>query len=855
MKTRMLLLIVCIALSILRVQAQTPGVLHGTLIDNYLNNNPSPNHQVNLHTYYLDSLGNYSVVTTDSTYSDSLGSFSFNTFIGVNNYHDLSTFDCNGNYISQGYSPFPGSSLTIETCNNFGMCSASLSYTVDTSNTNTIHFSCPEVANASSFYINFGDGTTSTTSLTHTYSAANLLMGVYVFIDLVFSNGCVANNSVYIYNPNQGNCSNYFYYQQLGITNDIQFTSQPTPNAVTYAWDFGDSTTSNVANPIHTFIPNQSYFVTLITTDANGCSASSTYHVFVHDVCNVNISSYQLFDTTLTVQFYPLSNYYLPIDSASTLAWDFGDGSPIDTNYYALHQYATPGTYNACLSLITSSGCNINVCQATTVYDYTSSCSTTLSNYNDFTNSNDYIFSVISSAPGNSYYLLNATTTLDFGDGSTQIVSPDSLGFYGVFSFTHTYNAAGTYIVTATTTNSLGCVSSDVDTITVVMPAVYNCDLYLQTTAYSISMSGYTSSFSINVTNYAWSYGDGVVENTTLPYVNHTYPDLGDYQVCVTSTTANGCTSSSCDTVSITNYGSITGYTNTLGVIPPDSIYPAFVKVILIEQLSDSTNEISTVNVVAAQNTGSYYGYFQFDNVPPGNYTLLSVAYSDSVNVDTNFVPTYYVNAEHWEDASNTVMPGTFWNPYYLNLLPTYITSGNGEIGGFIGDGVFKSSNNAISKVHVIIYNENEEPVKHVLTDAQGRYNFKGLSMGTYHIYPEVVGIPTYRATVTISNDESMNMDVNFTVGDAVVASVRSTEKSASRSQVYPNPAKNVIHFVNENMKNIRITDVTGKLIFTDANVRSINYQVNTSEYSKGIYFYQIEMNDGRSSTGKFIKE
>jgi hypothetical protein len=64
-----------------------------------------------------------------------------------------------------------------------------------------------------------------------------------------------------------------------------------------------------------------------------------------------------------------------------------------------------------------------------------------------------------------------------------------------------------------------------------------------------------------------------------------------------------------------------------------------------------------------------------------------------------------------------------------------------------------------------------------------------------------------------------------------------------------------VIHFVNENMKNIRITDVTGKLIFTDANVRSINYQVNTSEYSKGIYFYQIEMNDGRSSTGKFIKE
>ena len=142
-----------------------------------------------------------------------------------------------------------------------------------------------------------------------------------------------------------------------------------------------------------------------------------------------------------------------------------------------------------------------------------------------------------------------------------------------------------------------------------------------------------------------------------------------------------------------------------------------------------------------------------------------------------------------------------------------------------------------------------------MLTDAQGRYSFKGLSMGTYHIYPEVVGKPTYRATITISNDESMNMDVNFTVGDAVVASVRTTDMSTSKSQVYPNPAKNMIHFVNENMKNIRITDVAGKLMFTDVNVRNSNYQVNISEYSKGIYFYQIELNDGSISTGKFVRE
>jgi PKD repeat protein len=259
------------------------------------------------------------------------------------------------------------------------------------------------------------------------------------------------------------------------------------------------------------------------------------------------------------------------------LAWDFGDGSPIDTNNYPSHLYAAPGTYNVCLSLVTTSGCNINVCQNITVYDYSSSCTTTLSNYNDITNSNDYSFTIFASAPGNSSFLINAITNLDFGDGTSQTFSSDSLGFCGAFSVIHTYNAAGTYIVTATTTNSLGCVSSDSDTITVIMPAVYNCDLFLQTTAYTISMSGYASSLSINITNYEWSYGDGIIENSPNSYIHHTYSALGDYEVCVTSTAANGCTSTSCDSVTISSYGSITGYTNTLSILPPDSNTSSFI--------------------------------------------------------------------------------------------------------------------------------------------------------------------------------------------------------------------------------------------------------------------------------------
>ncbi|WP_167856998.1 PKD domain-containing protein [Hymenobacter aquaticus] len=49
----------------------------------------------------------------------------------------------------------------------------------------------------------------------------------------------------------------------------ITFTST-TPNAATYAWDFGDASTATVANPSHTFRKPGTYTVTLRTTSANG---------------------------------------------------------------------------------------------------------------------------------------------------------------------------------------------------------------------------------------------------------------------------------------------------------------------------------------------------------------------------------------------------------------------------------------------------------------------------------------------------------------------------------------------------------------------------------------------------------
>jgi PKD repeat protein len=63
----------------------------------------------------------------------------------------------------------------------------------------------------------------------------------------------------------------------------VQFTNQVQNGATTYLWDFGDGTTSMVANPSHTYSTPNTYTVKLKACNANGCdSLTKTNYVNYH---------------------------------------------------------------------------------------------------------------------------------------------------------------------------------------------------------------------------------------------------------------------------------------------------------------------------------------------------------------------------------------------------------------------------------------------------------------------------------------------------------------------------------------------------------------------------------------------
>jgi cytochrome c len=133
----------------------------------------------------------------------------------------------------------------------------------------------------------------------------------------------------------------------------ISFTANatdPDGDAVTYAWDFGDGTTSTEQNPTKAFLAAATRTVTVTASDGKGGTGSATLSVVVQ--ANRNPSATGL---TMTPQagFTPLQVSFGgaatdPDGPSHTLsyAWDLnGDGTDDSTEANPTATFTTPGTY------------------------------------------------------------------------------------------------------------------------------------------------------------------------------------------------------------------------------------------------------------------------------------------------------------------------------------------------------------------------------------------------------------------------------------------------------------------------------------------------------------------------------
>jgi PKD repeat protein len=114
---------------------------------------------------------------------------------------------------------------------------------------------------------------------------------------------------------------------------------------LTYLWDFDDGTTNDSQNPVHTYIENGTYTVTLTVNDGTEENVS-TKNIIVGNLGPTAGFDYEI--ENLTVMFEDTS--YDPNGDNLTYLWDFGDGTTNDSQN-PVYTYAANGTYNVTLTV------------------------------------------------------------------------------------------------------------------------------------------------------------------------------------------------------------------------------------------------------------------------------------------------------------------------------------------------------------------------------------------------------------------------------------------------------------------------------------------------------------------------
>ena len=218
-------------------------------------------------------------------------------------------------------------------------------------------------------------------------------------------------------------------------------------------------------------------------------------------------------------------------------AWDFGDGSPVNTSQNPPHTYANAGTYTVKLIENNSVGCADTLSKSIQVY------------YNPVTG-----FTHNDVCLGDSMHFINTSSV----DPSTSIAS--YLWVFGDGGPTstlknpaHYYSTKGTYTVTLVSTTADGCSSAAIvtvktfDTPTSIFTFSNTC---LSNSALFTNAS--TPPTMGTLANWSWDFGDGSPLIISVSSPQHLFSLPGKYQVTLITHSSNlGCPDTLQDSITV----------------------------------------------------------------------------------------------------------------------------------------------------------------------------------------------------------------------------------------------------------------------------------------------------------------
>ena len=673
-------------------------------------------------------------------------------------------------------------------------------------------------------------------------------------ITITDNNACTSSNCITV---TLNSCAFELEYVQNS------FCMQATPTVgispFTYQWSDGSTGSSVCHNPLS---PDTLYCVTV--TDATGCTSvdcgdlgNGTF------TCDVNIE----IDTTgATITL----NAYAGGIAPYTYSWSNGANTPTITPQNGGTYCVTITDNNACTSndcfTLSTTNCSATIGLSTTnmgvslignssgiaplmfnwsTGENTSSISVTSPGTYEIT-----ITDAIGCVDTSAYYLYcsNYALYMDYDSTATGTTTTYTIYPYGGYE-PHTYlwstgetsnsiigNSTNTEY-TVTVTDALGCTSVETN---------YHCAVFIDVYANGASGTLNASAGGSNPLTYIWSTGE------TAPSIS--YNNEGLY--CVTITDTFGCTSEDCTDIVYANDIDGNIFLDSI-MLSPSGTVSARVYLIQHDTGAGTLTAIDSQDITATPNN-LFSLPFSFGDLPNGDYLLKAALLPGSVAYE-NYLPTYHESALYWSDAvtvSVPLSPSLF--PPTIYMVGGNNPGGPGFIGGLVSEGAnftasgqveTRGAGDPVGNVNILLLTENDEPITHTLTNANGEFEFPSIAWGTYKVIVEILGKDPGVKMVTIS-PETPNVNIDFSVNEAYITGLEDVLNGAL-IKVFPNPVADKVNVqleLKENMDlEVSVINLLGELILSenknlDQGVNTLT--INLQDLPAGIYF--LNLSDGQ---------
>lgn len=467
-------------------------------------------------------------------------------------------------------------------------------------------------------------------------------------------NGCLDNDQVVVrvYESPQAD----FLANNVCVGTEAVFTdiSLPDPGdpILSWSWDFGDGTTSNLPSPTHTYSSIGSYDVTLLVQTAH-CSDQITMTIDVEPAPNPSIGAIP------TEGCSPLGvDFTNSTSGAETYQWIFGDGAA-STDETPTHTFLNTGTqdttYMVLMNAFTAFGCSASDSIAITVYPGAQA---------SFTDNSlppscaPFDATFLNTSVGADSYLW------DFGDGNT---STDENPI-------HTYsNLSGfvqTFPVSLIAYASNGC--NDTTSSNVIVYPTASFDFAI-TPDSACSPLLATMPFIQGINNYEWDFGDGSPVSF-MPTPTHIWtnqsPVPQNITVSLTGTSAFGCVGTASTEIIVNPQPIAQGFANISSGCSPLEV-----------QFENLSIQADSYMWVYADGDTSYTSEplhsHTFSNTFPVNQTfeVQLVAISDYGCIDTFTIPIEVFP----EIQASFIAPEPGCTPYTTNFVNTTLNGASYE--------------------------------------------------------------------------------------------------------------------------------------------------------------------------------